>query len=249
MTPKPLGHRSYGSIGHLPQSRLGPADHSVPQGQGRICTAKARDRHDHIIVQEKLDGSNVGVARLDGQLVPLVRAGYVAWSSRFEQHQHFAVWVQRNEVLFDFLEDGQRCCGEWLGQAHATIYHLRHEPFVAFDVMTDHTRMLHDAMMGLIDGRLPTPRVLHRGGPLSVEDALALLGEYGHHGAVDAVEGCVWRVERKGAVEFLAKYVRPTKQDGVYLPELSGQAPIWHWRPGEGVMHPQRVAREDGGAI
>ncbi len=42
---------------------MGPGDHKCEAGQARIATLKARDRHDHIIVQEKLDGTNVGVAR------------------------------------------------------------------------------------------------------------------------------------------------------------------------------------------
>lgn len=42
---KPLGRRAYGSIGHLPGSRLGPGDHHVPEGQGRICTERTRDGH------------------------------------------------------------------------------------------------------------------------------------------------------------------------------------------------------------
>ncbi|HEV7398243.1 MAG TPA: hypothetical protein VGN86_17150 [Pyrinomonadaceae bacterium] len=46
----------------------------VSWGQARIATVKERDRNDNIILQEKLDDTNVGVARLDGVLNPLVRA-------------------------------------------------------------------------------------------------------------------------------------------------------------------------------
>ena len=46
-------------------------------------------------------------------------------------------------------------------------------------------------------------------------------------------EGAVWRVERRGGYDFLAKFVRPSKVDGAYLPELSGEAPIWLWQPDE----------------
>jgi hypothetical protein len=46
------------------------------------------------------------------------------------------------------------------------------------------------------------------------------------------VEGAVWRVERKGKVDFLGKYVRPEKVDGCYLPEISGEEAVWNWRPG-----------------
>jgi hypothetical protein len=50
---KPLGFKNYGSIGHLPCSRMGPGDHSVHEGQARICLEKARDKHDRIFVTEK----------------------------------------------------------------------------------------------------------------------------------------------------------------------------------------------------
>jgi hypothetical protein len=73
---KPLGMKNYGHIAHLPGSRMGPGDHSCELGQARIATLKARDRHDHV--------TNVGVARVDGVLYPLVRAGYVADTSPFE---------------------------------------------------------------------------------------------------------------------------------------------------------------------
>lgn len=49
------------------------------------------------------------------------------------------------------------------------------------------------------------------------------------HGALDPVEGAVWRVERRGGGDFLAKYVRPDKTDGCYLPEVSGRAAVWIW--------------------
>ena len=39
---KPLGRKAYGSIGHLPNSRLGPGDHAVPEGIARICTERLR---------------------------------------------------------------------------------------------------------------------------------------------------------------------------------------------------------------
>ena len=90
--PKPLGGKNYGSIAHLPGSRMGPGDHSCHVGQERICNEKARDKHDLIIVQEKLDGSNVGVAKLGGQLRALTRAGYLAHTSPYEQHPNLRAW-------------------------------------------------------------------------------------------------------------------------------------------------------------
>jgi hypothetical protein len=37
---KPLNAKAYGSIGHLPMSRLGPGDWSVHEGQARILCGR-----------------------------------------------------------------------------------------------------------------------------------------------------------------------------------------------------------------
>ena len=63
---------------------------------------------------------------------------------------------------------------------------------------------------------------------LSIQDAMHLLSE-SHYGALDPVEGAIWRIERDGKVDFLVKYVRPEKIDGIYLPEVTGNgATIWN---------------------
>src|SRR5207302_8562788 len=100
----------------------------------------------------------------------------------------------------------------------------QHGPVVPFDLFEAGERVVYDRCLERVAAaRLPLPKLLHRGGPLSIAAALGLLGPNGHHGAIDPVEGAVWRVERRGKVDFLGKYVRPDKRDGCYLPELSGQ--------------------------
>lgn len=227
---KPLGAKAYGHIGHLPGSRMGPGDHRLNDGQARIATVRSRDRRDRVWVQEKLDGSCVAVARIDGALVPLIRAGYRAVDSHREQHRLFAAWVWENADRFDFIDDGERVVGEWLAQAHGTRYDLTgRDPFVAFDVMTGDRRLTVLEMAARVNGALAQPAVLATQ-PTSIEDALLVLGEHGRYGALDPVEGCVWRVERDGKVDFLAKYVRPDKVDGAYFDE-----PVWNWRPDENM--------------
>lgn len=236
---KPTGGKNYESIGHLPASRLGPADHSITEGQSAICCVKKRDKHDRIIVQEKLDGSNVGVAKVDGKIYPLTRAGYIADTSPYEQHHHFYTWALANADRFDeMLEDGERAVGEWMYQAHGTKYDLPHEPFVLFDIMRGKTRAVHDVVLNR--GReFVQPYVIeNRGESISISDALAMLGTYGRHGAIDPVEGIMYRVERnnlidkkKGGeraweVDYLAKFVRQEKQDGMYLERVTGNSPV-----------------------
>lgn len=247
MANKPTGAKNYGSIAHLPKSRMGPADHACPEGMQRIATEKLRSRHDRVIVQEKLDGSNVGVAKVKGELFALQRSGYLAASSPFVQHHHFADWVDQQRDRFDgLLRDGERVCGEWLMQAHGTRYALPHEPFVAFDIMTGSDRATwSDVADRLEPFDFITPHCIHQGVPLCVEDALELLGTYGHHGALDPVEGAVWRVEtnrqispgksndRNWIVDFVVKFVRPDKVDGHYLPDISGGEIVWNLDPQE----------------
>jgi len=227
---KPLGHKSYGSIPHLPGSRLGIGDHHCHVGQAKIATERVRDRHDIVIIQEKLDGSNVGVAKINGEIIALTRSGYLATTSPYIQHHYFSMWVDQNRTRFDeVLKDGERICGEWLAQAHGTRYNLRHEPFVAFDLMSGNARYIHKAFYDRISGYFKLPHCVHYGGPLSVEQAINRLDDFGMHGALDPVEGVIYRVEHKGEVDFLTKYVRHDKQDGKYLPEQNGTGkPIWN---------------------
>lgn len=239
---KPLSGKSYGSIAHLPGSRLGPGDHKCHEGQEQIACRKLRDKHDEVIVQEKLDGSNVGVARVNGKIMALTRAGYIANTSPYVQHHKFFDWVAANESRFlRVLNDGERLCGEWLVQAHGTRYKLQHEPFVVFDLMRGNNyRMPYDDFLKRIEcGVFTIPHLLHRGQSLEIEAATEMLGTYGFHGALDPVEGAMWRVERNKqindnspervrVVDFLCKYVRPDKKDGCYLPSETKTGEIWN---------------------
>lgn len=234
MPIKPLGTKAYGSIPHLPGSRTGPTDRTITEGQARICTERKRDDRDRVIVQEKLDGSCCAVARIGDEFVPLTRAGYYAGDSPYLQHWLFAAWVAMNRSRFVTLADGERVVGEWLAQAHGTFYNLPHDPFVVFDVMHGtQRRPLEYVIRFTAAAGLKMPQLAGANDPCTVEDALGRLDPR-IHGAVGDIEGVVYRVERAGKVDFLAKYVRPDKADGKYLPEISHQPEVWnlwHGRP------------------
>jgi hypothetical protein len=226
---KPLGYKAYGSIPHLPGSRLGEGDHHCSPGQARIACEKKRDKHDIIIVQEKLDGSNVAVAKVEDRVVALTRAGYKALSSNYEQHHLFDKWVNKNYSRFDeLLREGERVCGEWLLMAHGTRYDLKHEPFVPFDLMVKAVRSPYmEFTERVLAYDFVPPRLLNYGDPYSIESAMNAIKVSGH-GAIDPVEGAIWRVERKGGVDFLVKFVRHDKEDGKYFPEVTGKETVWN---------------------
>lgn len=223
---KPLNKKAYGSIPHLPGSRLGPGEHFLEPGMVKIVTETGRDKWDKVYVEEKLDGSNVSVVLLNGELVPLTRRGYVALSSPYEQHHYFDAWVRVNSGRFlSMLNEGERACGEWLLQAHGTKYDLTEkEPFVLFDLITGTTRVTVEERQ--VRGCDFTQPYTLSEKPIPVEEALRRLGEFGYHGATEQPEGAVWRAERlsegirgkpSSQVLFLSKYVRPDKVDGKYF--------------------------------
>ena len=235
MTIKPLGRKAYGSIPHLPNSRTGPADWSCHEGQDRICTVCRRDGKDTVVVQQKLDGSCCAVARVGDEIIALGRAGFPSVTSPYIQHWMFAWWVKTQERRFlGFLKDGERVVGEWLAQAHGTRYNLPHEPFVVFDIMVEAERkpflevMARCAWGGDTGRPFVMPQLISYGPAVSTAGAMQRLSAR-THGANDNIEGVVYRVERDGKVDFLAKYVDHDKVDGAYLPEISGaSAPAWN---------------------
>jgi hypothetical protein len=186
-----------------------------------------------VIVQEKLDGSCVAVVRRpDGELVAWGREGRPCAESGNEARRWFAAWVAEHRTRFDFVRAGEALAGEWLALVHGTRYRLSHEPFVPFDLLKDGKRSTVDVLAERLAGSgLSMPQIVHRGGPIAIEDALAKLGERGLHGAIDAPEGLVYRVEQGGEVLHVTKWVRPSKVDGALLPENSGAPALYHWKP------------------
>jgi len=209
---------------------MGEGEHHCSDGQAKIATEKVRDKHDWVIVQEKLDGSNVGVARIDGRIVPLTRAGYVANTSPFKMHHVFYQWViSQQDRFMDVLFDGERLCGEWLLIAHGTRYELKHEPFVVFDIMEGMKRKPYEEFDERLRDKFILPHVLSQGWPRSIGWAMDMLNHKGFHGALDDVEGAVWRVQRRGQVDFLCKYVRPDKEDGRFLKDADEGRPFYNY--------------------
>jgi len=234
--------RLYASIPHLPGSRAA-ADKVLSAAQARRCLDASAARGDEtVIVQEKLDGSCVAVVRGEGgRLEARGREGRLAAESPNEGRRLFAAWLRENEARLEgVVRDDEVLVGEWLALVHGTRYELAHEPFVPFDLLRREKGYpvrtpARELEARLADAGLPTPAVIHRGPPLPIDDAARLLGERGRHGALDPAEGVVYRVEKicrgRPVVVLVAKWVRPGKVDGAYLPESSGREALYHYRP------------------
>jgi len=227
--------RLYGSIPHLPGSRAA-SDRTLSPGAARRCIDPSAARPgDEVIVQEKLDGSCVAIVKGEtGRLEARGREGRLASESGNEGRRMFAAWLAENEARLDgLLGGGEVLVGEWLALVHGTRYELTHELFVPFDLVRGPGRArapLDELTARLAPTGLPAPAIVHRGAPIPIDVSCTLLGERGQHGAIDPPEGLVYRVERAGAVVLIAKWVRPGKVDGSYLPENSGRDALYHQR-------------------
>ena len=242
-----------------PNSKLGEGDYYIGEGQERILTLKARDKHDNILVFEKYDGSNVGVANFENKIFALTRSGYEASTSQYKQHHCFANWVKKRELLFsDMLQNGERITGEWLAQAHGLVYNIEVEPIVFFDYFTKNNERLLQSDLRQITGKygLNMPRLLSEGEPITVSELLPILNlKTKGIESVELPEGMVYRVEGKETPPFLLGAVSgwvavtdalPKALQTVWLTNGKGwcclgclveDAEGWHWAESNGVIY------------
>jgi len=223
---KPLGGKSYGSIPHLIGSKLGEGDHHIHEGQHRILTNKKRDRHDVVFVTEKYDGSNVSIANVGGKIIALTRSGYEADTSPYKTHHAFNFWVKKHksELRLILPEDTRLCC-EWLHKRHSLEYFFAKgtaESFiVCFDLIDNITneKMPYFDFYSIDTWLIPKARIIHIGEAIEPNKLLHKLNG-AHQSPVRCVqnpEGMVYRCERHGKCDFLAKWVRSDFMPGEFL--------------------------------
>lgn len=76
---------------------------------------------------------------------------------------------------------------------------------------------------------LPLPRLLHKGDAVSVNELKPILNlKTDSIWSKEPPEGMVYRVERKGKVDFLAKWVRQDFEAGKYCIGIDEKDLIWN---------------------
>lgn len=232
---KPIVGKNYGSIPHLSDSKLGKHDKFIHEGQERIIRNGGRDQHDAVIVSLKLDGTNVGVVKKDGRLISLQRKGLDCASSPYRQHHEFDKWMHENYDRFDaLLYEGERIVGEWMWQASGIKYVIKNDPFFAFDIfMADGRRSTWaEVVMRCESVFIECPPATaytvldHKDNQYQdyyLTEDCGITPEGFNPSECDDMnghEGLVFRVERKGKYDFMAKWVRPDFEPGKYLPGI-----------------------------
>jgi RNA ligase len=203
-TPHLFGSRGTGDDKHLGQreSRRFIADPSL-------------------IVEEKLDGTNVGIHfGRDGVMVLQCR-GHLITVGMHPQYDLFKQWAaMKTPILQERLADRFLVFGEWVYARHSIHYRRLPHYFFEFDVYDkEHGHFLSlERRLALLDGtNVQTVPVLHRG-PLDEDQLESSIGPSRFDSVFDdpltgrtdnRMEGLYLRTEAQGVVTGRAKFVRP----------------------------------------
>lgn len=197
-----------------------------------------------LVVEEKLDGTNVGVHFTGGGRLVLQCRGHEITEGMHPQYDLFKQWVSVKRPLLEaMLTDRHILYGEWLYARHSVHYRALPHYFFEFDIWDkDKARFLDLATrLEMLEGTgLRTVPVIHRGAATE-EKLRELIGPSAFSSAFDnpltgrtddLMEGLYLRTEADGHATGRAKIVRPEFVERVKRSE--------HWQ--HQVMVPNELA-------
>ncbi|MBA2448696.1 MAG: RNA ligase family protein [Chloroflexi bacterium] len=160
---------------HVEGSRPQPGDEELASVPFRTLAGR------HLVVEEKLDGANVGVSfGPSGELRLQSRGHFLDGGQREQQFNFFKAWAACHQArLFEALGTRYVVYGEWLYAKHTLFYDALTHYFLEFDVLdtgtaaflaTHHRRAL---LVGLPVVSVP---VLHAGPIPTLTHLRAMIG-------------------------------------------------------------------------
>ncbi|MFK7769332.1 MAG: RNA ligase family protein [Mariniblastus sp.] len=173
-----------------------------------------------LIVEEKLDGTNVGLHFSEGELVLQCR-GHEITAGMHPQYDLFKQWATTKRVMFEeMLGERFLIYGEWLYARHSVYYQQLPHYFFEFDIFDkqDKTFLSLETRLEKLEGSgIITVPVVHQGA-LSLKQLRSLVGPSQFESKLtspsngksdDLMEGLYLRTEANDIVTARAKFVRP----------------------------------------
>ncbi len=201
-----------------------------------------------LVVEEKLDGTNVGLHFTAAGRLVLQCRGHEITTGMHPQYDLFKQWATGTRPTLEaMLEDRLILFGEWLYARHSVHYRALPHYFFEFDIYDKRAGAFLDLgrRLAALDGTgILTVPVLHRGA-VSEDGLRALIGPSRFDSAFDnpltgrtddVMEGLYLRTEAGGRVTGRAKLVRPEFVERVKRSE--------HWQ--HQAMVPNRLAEGAG---
>ena len=174
-----------------------------------------------LIVEEKLDGTNVGIHFTTANRMVLQCRGHEITEGMHPQYDLFKQWTSvKRPVLEKMLASRFILYGEWLYAKHSVHYRKLPHYFFEFDVYDkDEEKFLDlDARLQMLEGMgIHTVPIVHRGS-VTTAQMPQLIGPSAFDSAFDnpltrqadnLMEGLYCRIEADGQVTGRAKLVRP----------------------------------------
>jgi hypothetical protein len=174
-----------------------------------------------LIVEEKLDGTNVGIHFLSNGRLLLQCRGHEITEGMHPQYDLFKQWTAvKQPVLEEMLQNRFILFGEWLYAKHSVHYRALPHYFFEFDIYDKEAAafLSLERRMAMLEGTgIHTVPVVHQG-PATEKQLQALIGASafdaelvhpGEGGTDNRMEGLYLRTEADGAVTGRAKIVRP----------------------------------------
>jgi hypothetical protein len=187
-----------------------------------------------LIVEEKLDGTNVGIHFTSAGRLVLQCRGHEITTGMHPQYDLFKQWTMgKRPVLEIMLEDRYILFGEWLYAKHSVHYRRLRHFFFEFDIYDKQDEAFLDLVsrVAILEGTgICTVPVVHRGSA-TAEQLRTLIGPSAYDSAFEnplsgrtdnLMEGLYCRTEAAGKVTGRAKLVRPE------FVEKVKQSEHWH---------------------
>lgn len=175
---------------------------------------------DSLIIEEKLDGTNVGIHFEDNELILQCR-GHLITDGMHPQYDLFKQWTNvKRTVLEDRLKNRFILFGEWMYAKHSIFYSKLNHYFYEFDIYdkeADIFLTLKDRINLLKGTRVQTVPIVHCG-VIDKKNIKKLIGPSSFESVFDnpttnqpddLMEGLYLRTEDGSKVTARAKYVRP----------------------------------------
>ncbi|QDU64011.1 RNA ligase [Planctomycetes bacterium Pan216] len=208
-TKYPRTPHLFGSKGTDDDKHLGEAE------------SKAFIADESLIVEEKIDGTNVGIHFSDlGEMILQCR-GHLITDGMHPQYDLFKQWTAvKRHVLDERLENRYLLFGEWVYARHSVHYRKLPHYFFEFDIYDKQREVFLDLnqRLALLEGMgIQTVPIVHRG-TVTRDDLEDLIGpsQFDSHfenpttnRPDNLMEGLYLRTEAHGVVTGRAKFVRP----------------------------------------
>lgn len=168
------GLKKYPRTHPIEGSRLQPGDEDLEAVSFADLEGK------HLVVEEKLDGSNSGISFEQGRLRLQSRGHFLRGGPSERQFALLKTWATSHQAaLREVLGERYVLYGEWLYAKHTVFYDRLPHYFMEFDVLdTEVDRFLStNARRALLEGlHVVSVPVLSEGSIASLEDLRALMG-------------------------------------------------------------------------